>query len=94
MSWEPQLRAWLDEMLSEVSVPLEDREAGPESKTEPEPPGQGDRQADDLPADTRSTMDTLQLCIKYLVFDVWATHRENQHLRQTLKQCRKQDGEK
>jgi hypothetical protein len=93
MPWEPQLRAWLHEVLFEMSILVEEQEADSHSAGAEELPARFDTQPDPLPEDLRSEMDTLRLCIKYIVFDNQATRRENRYLRQVIWQDREQDGE-
>lgn len=93
MLCEPMLRAWLCELQAEFELLLKDDKAAVGSKKEYEPLAQSDPQVDDLAEDTRNAMDTLRLCVKYLVFDVQVTHRENRHLRKMLGQHKEQDGE-
>ncbi len=93
MSCEPTLRAWLGDLLSAMTVLLEDPETDVQPEAEPEPLAGEEARIDGFTEDTRSTMDTLRLCIKYLVFDLQATRRENQNLRRKLAQHREQDGE-
>ncbi len=93
MASESMLRAWLSEMLSEVAVSLQNEKpaTGPQPRVGLIAPAS--REVHDLPEDIRDTMDTLRLCIKYLVFDLQATQCDNRRLLRLLGQYRQQDGE-
>lgn len=92
MSCEPT-QGWVSELLAAVGVVQADPKNITKSTTEGESPEQSERQADCLTGHTESGIDTLRLCIKYLVFDVQATRRENTCLRKMLAECKNRDGE-
>jgi hypothetical protein len=93
MCCEPTLQVWVSELLAVVGVVQEAQKAGEKPTAGSKPADPGDQQADLIDEHTRSAMDTLRLCVTYLVFDVQATHREIRCLRKMLEQHKANDGE-
>ncbi len=94
MPSETALRAWLNELLSEVEIVLDDRKASAQPQDGPcDPADPTNQQPGKAWEDTQSIMDTLLVCIKYMAFDIEATHRDNRRLRKMLEQCRNHDEE-
>jgi hypothetical protein len=83
---EKTLRAWLDDLLAEIIVLPDEDSLDAEEPTGPAGSVCGPHA--EPTCDVQVGLDVLRLLVKYLLFDLEATRRENRLLRTALNQRR------
>ncbi len=89
MQNEQTFQARLAELVAEISTLPEEQRCKLEVLAEQTK--QRHEQLKQTVGDIQDNIDFLRLCIKYLMFDLEATRRENAYLRRMLEQRREED---
>lgn len=88
---EQEFQSKLSDLMSQINT-LPEGERGPLEQLASETKNRHETMKKTI-ADLQESLDYLRLSIKYLVFDLEATRRENEYLRRLLEKQNNQQGE-
>jgi hypothetical protein len=83
MLQDQKIQTLLDDLLAEFGMPAEDLAAGPEALASPTQP-QRRQDASQAQTDVEAGLQMVSFLVKYMLFDLEATRRENLSLRKML----------